>query len=707
MDHYRLGHIISTTDSIANIVKPSTKEKNEEIILVWFDKNTDAKSNDVVHIKEILYQINDYVICHQQTDTCIQYIESIKNEKIFLVCSGSSSTDILSNVHKLQQIDTIFILCTRKENNDQLIQQYPKIIGIFTDIETLIKNIQYNIVSAAKQLAIFNLYNEKQKSTRDLSRESAEFLWFQMLKDVLLNLPQTLHAKEEMLSKCRDYYHQNKRQLENIDKFEQTYEPTKAIEWYTSTTFIYKQVNQALRTENIDLLYLFRFYIVDLCKMLQQEYLKLKNLQKSRNILNFTLYRGLRLALIDVENMRKNIGSLISTNGFLSTTRDIDVAYIYAGIGMQANDDKIPILFTINVNIQSQTNILADIGEISKISDESEVLFDLGSTFKINNVYYDTAEQFWRVEMTTTDEGETIINEYLTNTRNKALQSTNILTFGYLLLNMGEPHKAQQYYSNLLPYGKESNASIYHMLGLAYSMTQDYSKALDNMMHARDLFMNAVPPNLEFVAHTTFSIANIFYHQKQYKQSLEFFNMALKMYSKVNKNKTTNEFVNVWMKLGDVYHEMNSNRTALKMYNKAMKAQEKLIPSINDPIMADLYEKISSVYSRKGKYNKAIEAARKSLHIKEQIYPPVHPFIGEAYNHLSTIYILIDDHKEALEYVIKKKKIYETIYPAYHPLIMYAEQQIAMLKNNIELKDRKMQLELHLKELKSMKKVQH
>ncbi|CAF4655060.1 unnamed protein product, partial [Rotaria sp. Silwood2] len=172
----------------------------------------------------------------------------------------------------MQQINTIFILRTRKENNDQLIQQYPKIIGIFTDIETLIKNIQHNIVLAAKQLAIFNLYNEKQKSTRDLSRESAEFLWFQMLKDVLLKLPQTLHAKEEMLSKCRDYYHQNKRQLENIDKFEQTYAPTKAIEWYTSITFIYKQVNQALRTENIDLLYLFRFYIVDLCNMLRQEY---------------------------------------------------------------------------------------------------------------------------------------------------------------------------------------------------------------------------------------------------------------------------------------------------------------------------------------------------------------------------------------------------------------------------------------------------
>ncbi|CAF3729367.1 unnamed protein product [Rotaria sp. Silwood1] len=97
------------------------------------------------------------------------------------------------------------------------------------------KSIQDNIILAAKQLAVFNLY-DKQKATRDLTHESAEFLWFQMLKDVLMKIPKTLHVKEEMLCKYRDYYRRNKHYLENIDKFEQTYEPSKAIQWYTSPT---------------------------------------------------------------------------------------------------------------------------------------------------------------------------------------------------------------------------------------------------------------------------------------------------------------------------------------------------------------------------------------------------------------------------------------------------------------------------------------
>ncbi|CAF1298130.1 unnamed protein product [Didymodactylos carnosus] len=312
----------------------------------------------------------------------------------------------------------------------------------------------------------------------------------------LLKIPRTSHAKEGMLDKCRDYYRGNKQQLRNIDEFEHAYEPTKAIQWYTADMFIYKIVNKSLRTEDIDLLYLFRFYIIDLCQMLEQEY---KVLQEFQNVTTFTLYRGLKMTSVDIENLNKNVGNLISTNG--STTRDINVAYMYADVGAKTNNEKIPTLFKINVNIQSQTNILANIGGISKFSDEAEVLFDLGSTFKINSVNYDKIERFWAVEMITTDEGEQITNEYITNTKSKALGSTTILTFGQLLANMDEPRKAQQYGENLLVNNTEFAVGIHHFLGLVYPLTKDYSKALDHLVHARNLFMNAVPPNFEFAAH--------------------------------------------------------------------------------------------------------------------------------------------------------------------------------------------------------------
>lgn len=275
----------TTFVSFFDKVKPSAKEKYEDIILIWFDENNQ------IDTKEVLSELHDRVVYHHDPHKCVQDIQSMKNDKIFLVCYDLCSKNILSTVHNLRQIDGIYIFFTRKDKiYDQLNQEYSKIIGTFTNSQLLMRNIQENILLAAKQSAIFSLYDKKEKSTRDLSRESAEFLWFQILKDVLLKMPHTSNAKEEMLSRCRDYYRGNKRQLENIDKFERTYDSTKAIEWYTSTTFIFKLVNKALRTENIDLLYLFRFYFVDLCKMLKQEYAVLQNRQQSRNMSIFQLY---------------------------------------------------------------------------------------------------------------------------------------------------------------------------------------------------------------------------------------------------------------------------------------------------------------------------------------------------------------------------------------------------------------------------------
>jgi hypothetical protein len=51
----------------------------------------------------------------------------------------------------------------------------------------------------------------------------------------------------------------------NIAEFEKDYMSDQAIQWYTRNYFVYKLVNQAVRTEDIDTLYTDRFYIVDLC----------------------------------------------------------------------------------------------------------------------------------------------------------------------------------------------------------------------------------------------------------------------------------------------------------------------------------------------------------------------------------------------------------------------------------------------------------
>jgi hypothetical protein len=75
---------------------------------------------------------------------------------------------------------------------------------------------------------------DAQVSTKDLSRESASFLWLALLKDILIQLPRYEHrianehdeasAKREMVMQLRLSHADNPVQLKKIDEFEEFYD---------------------------------------------------------------------------------------------------------------------------------------------------------------------------------------------------------------------------------------------------------------------------------------------------------------------------------------------------------------------------------------------------------------------------------------------------------------------------------------------------
>ncbi|CAF3947376.1 unnamed protein product [Rotaria sp. Silwood1] len=135
-----------------------------------------------------------------------------------------------------------------------------------------------------------------------------------------------------------------------------TYTIDSAIEWYTANAFVYQLANQALRAENIELLYLFRSYIIDLRSQLEQEHKQISSTEVC--------------------------GVLISTNGFFSTSRDPKVALSFIA-GSYNTDKKRLILFEIIVDPQLKSVIFADTEKYSRMKDETKVLFRVGAVFTI------------------------------------------------------------------------------------------------------------------------------------------------------------------------------------------------------------------------------------------------------------------------------------------------------------------------------------
>ena len=112
-------------------------------------------------------------------------------------------------------------------------------------------------------------------------------------------------AKRSMIEHCYHYYRHNPSQLKNIAEFEATYTSSNAIRWYTSDTFVYKLINKALRTEDMEVLHTFRFFIIDLCRNLAEKYKEMLDLEFP---LPSIVYRGTQMNRAEIEILAANKG---------------------------------------------------------------------------------------------------------------------------------------------------------------------------------------------------------------------------------------------------------------------------------------------------------------------------------------------------------------------------------------------------------------
>jgi hypothetical protein len=100
------------------------KTGNEDnIILICFHPN-----NGIEDLRKRLQQINNYVFFHTELESCITFIQSNDKQKIFLIILSSQ---ILSQIINLDQIDSIFIFSLNNDQYKHLFLENPKVIGIY------------------------------------------------------------------------------------------------------------------------------------------------------------------------------------------------------------------------------------------------------------------------------------------------------------------------------------------------------------------------------------------------------------------------------------------------------------------------------------------------------------------------------------------------------------------------------------------------
>ncbi|CAF1526935.1 unnamed protein product [Didymodactylos carnosus] len=326
----------------------------------------------------MLRGINDFVLFYTDYKQCSAYIESARNESVFIIVSGFNAKDFFRYVPGSSNVESIFIFCGNDKSYSYLKEQHTKIVGIYTDQKPLIAELKNKLSAHNKKqskLSLVQLIDKnKPKTTCGVATNTSNFIKSYLAESILSKMISTPESKKDLIDYCTEYYQGNPSGLSKITDFDENYRSSDAIKWYTKNTFLYRLINKAFRSQNYQLLYIFRYFIIDLSHALRLEWERSKNVR--------SLYRGQIMSKDEYLTLLDR--QIIKMNGYVSTTRNQNVAKMFAGVYHAQDDSCQSVLFEYEVDNNSGITV-ADISDLSELTDEDECLFDVNATFEITD----------------------------------------------------------------------------------------------------------------------------------------------------------------------------------------------------------------------------------------------------------------------------------------------------------------------------------
>ncbi|CAM4832689.1 unnamed protein product [Rotaria magnacalcarata] len=651
-----------------DIWMPSNHEK--DVVLVWLDEQIDIDVENVTKMKALFQKVNDQTLLFSNENHFIEFVETLTNERVFLIISGQVSVHILSFVHTKEHIHAIYIFCMDEDHFKGLIGKYSKLRGVYNHNVRLILDVQKDISIYQKQSMKFHsLSKDEQESLITLTLDSTLFLWSYLLKEILINTDTTNDAKEIMLAYCHSQYESNDSILAEINEFDKYYQSSNAIEWYTKDSFVYRLVNKFIRTENIDALLNLKFFIVDLSTCLKSKWEQDYN-QQTRE--PFKVYRGAYLTNTETEKLKPD--TLISPNGYFSTSESLETASIYA----------VNTIFEIDIDPSVRNIIFASIAEYSQFPEEQEILFDLGCTFKIVHVYHDDSIKRLIVKMVGVNEGEKFAGDFMKTLK---VRKKNNRHFDGLMNDF--VHKL----------GYERGMRLYeHFLRLS---TTDVQRILNNCFRFISLYKKYCDASNVIILYGCFGW--FFTQRGEYDLAIEYCNRALSIVEKNSSNEnTTIEIAMIHNTIGWSYYEKENYDRALfwcqkaaeifkhcsytedSKYVRVLRSEQKLqkSPSRNHVEYAEILTNIGCIYFKKNYFDEAISYCKISTNTLERCDHEIiferdnnsvvassyeidnhHETIAANHEVFADIYYSKENYFLALEYYQKAQDIFLKITP--------------------------------------------
>ena len=432
--------IPSTNRSAAAAAQPpGTRRLLQNFLLVWLDANLDESKADFKKSLERLRNVVASVRTFKDVKQCIELLNEISEEKVFIIVSGSLGRQVVPDFENMPQVQSIYIFCGNKSFHEEWASKIPKVKGVFTEIEPICKALQIDGQNCDRAMVSISFKGI-----------DALFMYTQLLKEAILQIEDDdAKSLKELGKYCRSQEDIPENQIVKLEKEYRSHTP---IWWYTAPYFLYSMLNRGLRVMDAEIMIKTGFFI----RHLQQHMDKVYREQQAQHPITreFTVFRGQGLSHEYFDNMKQSKGGLMAFNNFLSTSRSREISINFA---RQANSDLIAALFvmTIDPRVCERAAIsFVDVKDEGYFKgDEGEILFATHSTFRILRMIMikdGVRNPMWEVHLNLVGENDEEMGELTRHVRKEMGSTTGWDRLGWILWRLRKPEKAEILYQMLL-----------------------------------------------------------------------------------------------------------------------------------------------------------------------------------------------------------------------------------------------------------------
>ncbi|CAF3101930.1 unnamed protein product [Rotaria socialis] len=663
------------------LVDSTEKDENlETYCLIWLDKSVN-KSEENFHAQQILRGSIHRLLTFDDEERCLDYIDHLSDDdRIVMIVSGQLGQAIVPQIAYLRKIVSIYVYCMDKQANEKWAQHFSKVKGVVAQLDQLIHLIQSHQTqrqyTRIDESLVINVFKPKTQNYEQSSTGlNGQFIHSQLLIDCLIRMVPTTNDKHDFTNVCKEHYKNSPVELSIVEEFDKQYSSQRALWWYTRECFIYRLLNKALRVQNIDILFLLRFFIRDIGQQLE----------RNKCLSPIRAYRAQQMSKDELEILKNSIGEFISMNSFISTSlnRQKARAFLYS---TNLTDDMEKVFFEIDAdprlkNIKAFSKIIS----LSCFPEEEEVLFTVGSIFRLDNIQCDS-EGIWIIRMILCSDNDHQLQTVVQHMQNElGTEQTNTLVFGHVLRKMGKLDDAEKYYRFFLEqfsYDDSNLAHGYHALGLVANEKGDFGASLIWYNKSLEIFLRILKPNDPNIAVSHNSIAIVHQRNGDYIRALDSYEKALAIWKRVYGE--DHPCIGICLNnMSNVYRNEKQYTKALECVERALNILRKHLP-VDHADLAALYGSMANIHLCLGHHDEALQKYNLSLEINKKTLPSQHANIAITLNNIGIVYEDKNDYRQALHYFKLAEDIYRHSLPSAHPKLIQLEQSIKHMLSKIK-----------------------